>query len=246
MDFYFDAPGEKPFPGVVCIGVTDSSSPVAAASRGWLKGISPEEPRHALVLAIARDLRSGLPIAAWKTLALSIVMEFRTMATEDDFFWEATKLRESVGVQFVSMYYGAASCQGHGGAQSLPWLVAARCFGFPAKSIRQTPQQGPARLPNRRLQGSPGGGDGEAPVGRRSCQAVEFAGEGELGHPAHGCLHAGRRACLGLAPQTGLLPGAHRRGVPRRGNAVLSCVVLVVSPVAEQLTQTSHVLRPVP
>jgi len=81
---------------------------MVAAQRGWLKGISPEEARHALVFAIARDLRKGLPIDAWKTLVLSTTMEFRTMATEDDFFWEATKLRESVGAQYDSMYYSPA------------------------------------------------------------------------------------------------------------------------------------------
>lgn len=113
VDYYFDAPGDKPFPGVVCIGVTDASSPIAAANRGWLKGISPEEARHALVLAIARDLRKGLPIDGWKTMVLSTVVEFRKMNTDDDFFWEATKLRESIGAQYESMYYSAACHQGY-------------------------------------------------------------------------------------------------------------------------------------
>ena len=111
MDYYFDTPGNKPFPGMVCIGVTDTSSPIVPASRGWLKGISPEEARHALVLAIARDLRKGLPVDEWKTMVLSTVVEFRKMDTEDDLFWEATKLRESIGAQFETMYYSAACSQ---------------------------------------------------------------------------------------------------------------------------------------
>lgn len=112
MDFYFDEPGKKTFPGVVCIGVTDTSSPIALSNLGWLKGISPEEARHALVMAIARDMRKGLPVDEWKTVVLSTIAEFRTMTSDDDFFWEATKLRESIGAQFESMYYSAALSQG--------------------------------------------------------------------------------------------------------------------------------------
>jgi len=128
MDYYFDAPGNKPFPGMVCIGVTDASSPISAACRGWLKGISPEEARHALVLAIARDLRKGLPVDGWKTMVLSTVVEFRKMSTEDDFFWEATKLRESIGAQFETMYYSAACHQGfkRGGRRAADCMCMAR------------------------------------------------------------------------------------------------------------------------
>ena len=77
MEYYFAEPGHKPFPGVVCIGVSDNSSPIGVNSRGCLKGISPEEACHAFCFAIARDLQKGLPLDEWKTMVLSTVMEFR-------------------------------------------------------------------------------------------------------------------------------------------------------------------------
>ena len=112
MEYYFDEPGNKPFPGVVCIGVSDNASPIGVSSRGCLKGISPEEASHALIFAIARDLRKGLPLDEWKTMVLSTVMEFRKINSEDDFFWEAAKLREAIAVHFKTMTYSEAGCQG--------------------------------------------------------------------------------------------------------------------------------------
>lgn len=160
-DFYFKEPGNKPFPGVVCIGVTDTSSPIAAAQRGWLKGISPEEPRHALVFAIARDLRKGLPLDKWKILVLSATMEFRAMAAEDDFFWEATKLRESIGAQYDTMYYSPARCRGYERGVHEGSYVCLQACSWQQASI----QQGPASFPGGSFQSSPGGRDREAPIG---------------------------------------------------------------------------------
>lgn len=107
VDYYFDVPG-KPFPGVVTVGVLGQASPVVPGGLGWLKGISPEETRHAFLFAVARDIKKELPVGAWKQAALSVIMEYQFLESEEDYFWESTKIRESIGAQFETMYYSSA------------------------------------------------------------------------------------------------------------------------------------------
>ena len=87
VDYYFDVPG-KPFPGVVTVGVLGQASPVVPGGLGWLKGISPEETRHAFLFAVARDIKKELPVGPWKQVALSVIMECQFLESEEDYFWE--------------------------------------------------------------------------------------------------------------------------------------------------------------
>lgn len=86
MEYYFDDPAKvDAFPGIVTLAVDDTWSPQRAEARGLLKAVSPEEPRHALLLAIARDIQKGLPdesLVLWKRMVLSAVVEFRRLSTE--------------------------------------------------------------------------------------------------------------------------------------------------------------------
>ena len=53
------------------IGVAADLSPANVANLGDLKAISPEEPRHALVFAIARDIDNGMSdeqLMPWKSV----------------------------------------------------------------------------------------------------------------------------------------------------------------------------------
>jgi hypothetical protein len=98
------------FPTPVHIAVIGDLTPAVAGNLGNLKAISPEEPRHALVFAIARDIDAGLTddeLLWWKNLVVSAIITFKTVDTEDDIFWLATNARESVGAQFEVVYFSA-------------------------------------------------------------------------------------------------------------------------------------------
>lgn len=93
---------------VLHIGVVGEFSPVNAECRGNLKSTSPEEARHALILAIHRDIESGAStddLLLWRKLILSTVTTFTVYETEDDLFWAATNHREAIGAQFEVVYY---------------------------------------------------------------------------------------------------------------------------------------------
>ena len=92
------------------IAVTPDLSPDNDANLGNLKAISPEEPRHALIFAIARDIDNGMTDAElepWKTLSLSTTLHFKKVEHEDEIFWHATNCREAVGAQFEVVYYSS-------------------------------------------------------------------------------------------------------------------------------------------
>ena len=96
------------FPDVLHIGVVGEFSPVNSEYRGNLKSTSPEEARHALILAIHRDIESGAStddLLLWRKLILSTVTTFTVYETEDDLFWAATNHREAIGAQFEVVYY---------------------------------------------------------------------------------------------------------------------------------------------
>lgn len=109
MDYYFADPQKTDvFPGVVMIGTDATWDPCKPAARGLLRAISPEEPRHALLLAIARDVKAGMAeegLLLWRRLLLSVVTEFRRLSSEEDIFWAATNLRERVGADYETMYF---------------------------------------------------------------------------------------------------------------------------------------------
>ena len=111
MDYFFGKPttGIR-FPSAVIIGVTADLSPANVANLGHLKAISPEEPRHALVFAIARDIDNGMSdeqLMPWKVLSTSAVIEFRPVENDDDIFWSATNARESLGAQYEVAYFSS-------------------------------------------------------------------------------------------------------------------------------------------
>jgi hypothetical protein len=94
----------------VTLAVIGDLTPAVAGNLGNLKAISPEEPRHALVFAIARDIDAGLTddeLLPWKNLVVSAIITFKTVDTDDDIFWLATNARESVGAQFETVYFSA-------------------------------------------------------------------------------------------------------------------------------------------
>lgn len=109
VDYYFSDPNKTDvFPGIVMIATDACWDPCKPAARGLLRAISPEEPRHALILAIARDVKAGMPeegLLLWRRLLLSAVTEFRRLSTEEDVFWAATNLRERVGADYETMYF---------------------------------------------------------------------------------------------------------------------------------------------
>ena len=109
MDYYFSDPQKSDvFPGVVMIGTDATWDPCKPAARGLLRAISPEEPRHALILAIARDVKAGMPeegLLLWRCLLVSVITELCRLSTEEDVFWAATNLRERVGADCETMCF---------------------------------------------------------------------------------------------------------------------------------------------
>ena len=104
------------FPDVLQVGVVGEFSPVNSEYRGNLKSTSPEEARHALILAIHRDIESGASndeLLSWRKLVLSTVTTFTVYETEDDLFWAATNHREAIGAQFEVVYYSTAGPRGN-------------------------------------------------------------------------------------------------------------------------------------
>ena len=62
-----DASGKRAFPRF-------------SGGHGLLKGVCPEENRHAFIFAIARDIKKGEPdsiLLQWRNIALSTYIEFR-------------------------------------------------------------------------------------------------------------------------------------------------------------------------
>jgi hypothetical protein len=115
VEYYREYFFKQPTPGIsfgstVTFAVTHDLSPDVDANLGNLKAISPEEPRHALIFAIARDIDNGMTAAElepWKLLSLSTIIQFKKIEHDDELFWCATNCRESVGAQFEVVYYSS-------------------------------------------------------------------------------------------------------------------------------------------
>ena len=116
---------EKPAhaPGFIVIGVNSTSSPLNALTRGRLRAVSPEETRHALILAIKRDIDRKLPVDEWRRIALSSPVQFEAVE-EADMSWVAGAIRESVGAQYNAVYYSSVTPQIYTQQSPLPPVVS--------------------------------------------------------------------------------------------------------------------------
>ena len=78
MRFHFATP--RRFPAKLVVGLLGETTPVVSGGHGLLKGVCPEENRHAFIFAIARDIKKGEPdstLLQWRNIALSTYVEFR-------------------------------------------------------------------------------------------------------------------------------------------------------------------------
>jgi hypothetical protein len=153
------------FPTPVTIAVIGDLSPANAGSLGNLKAISPEEPRHALIFAIARDIDAGLSEAdllAWKNLVVSAIITFKAVATEDEIFWLSTNARESVGAQFKVVYFSAVPP-----CSELPPPSQSQLSYTPRPSSPTHLVAGAAYLPARHVHGHPRVNHRQTAVGSR-------------------------------------------------------------------------------
>jgi hypothetical protein len=115
VDYYTNYVFRAPTPGIrfsdrVTIAIDDLLTPANPAHLGKLKAISPPEPRHALVFAIARDIANGMSdddLLPWKVLATSVVITFTRVFSDDSIFCLATDARELVGHRCEVMAYSA-------------------------------------------------------------------------------------------------------------------------------------------
>jgi hypothetical protein len=108
IDYFLSGNQTMTFPGTLHVAVLGDLSPDRAPARGHLKSITPEEQRHALVLAIGRAITNGQSddeLTRWRHLLLSTIVTFTKYDTDDDLFWAATNQRESVGAQYEVVYY---------------------------------------------------------------------------------------------------------------------------------------------
>jgi hypothetical protein len=118
-----------PSPVTIAVNVDDLSS--AVFEPGSLKAISPEEPRHALIFAIARDIDAGSPTAelrAWRDLILSAIITFKTVTTDDEIFRLSTNARESIGAQFEVLYFSTVPPCSHLPTTAIPTILTRRVF----------------------------------------------------------------------------------------------------------------------
>ncbi len=98
LDKHFFQPSSRSFPGKISTGVSDTSNPLELPQLGWLNAISPEEPRHALLRALARDIhiRNGEEhFDEWRTTSADV--EFALLNTDDKATWKPCAIREMVG-----------------------------------------------------------------------------------------------------------------------------------------------------
>ena len=78
VQFFFATP--KCFPNKIVVGLLNDTTPAVTGQNGMLKGLSPEENRHAFIFAIARDIKNGVPdsiLEQWRNISLSTGVEFR-------------------------------------------------------------------------------------------------------------------------------------------------------------------------
>jgi len=113
MEYFY----REPRPGIsfesrLTIAVHHDSTPLNPGKLGNLKAMSPEEPRHALIFAIARDIDSGMSdeqLMPWKVLITSAILTFQKVDNEEDIFWHATNARESLGAQYEVVYFSSVT-----------------------------------------------------------------------------------------------------------------------------------------
>jgi hypothetical protein len=106
-DYFFNTLG-KAFPEPVRVACLGNCRPDRKEALGLLKAISPEEMRHAMLLAIARDIKKELDVSEWRTSCLSVIFTFAHVDNEDMLFTQAANERESVGARYESIYYTGA------------------------------------------------------------------------------------------------------------------------------------------
>lgn len=106
LQYHFKTPTR--FPLEIFVAVSQSSSPANKDHRGWLRAISPEEIRHAIIKAVARDIRAGLDIAGWRFVFLTTTMTFIPIESDDQLYWAAAKKRQEIGASYETMYPTAA------------------------------------------------------------------------------------------------------------------------------------------
>ena len=78
VQFFFATP--RSFPAKIVVGLLNDATPAVTGQNGMLKGLSPEENRHAFIFAIARDIKDGVPdstLQQWRNISLSTYVEFR-------------------------------------------------------------------------------------------------------------------------------------------------------------------------
>lgn len=102
VKFYFLKPAR--FPETIHVAVNDTSCPSNRDHRGWLRAISPEEIRHAMMKAAARDVRAKLPMDEWRFCMLTTTMIFTSHNSDDSVYWSAAKLRQEIGAAYETMY----------------------------------------------------------------------------------------------------------------------------------------------
>ena len=93
-DEMFEKPAHAP--GFIVVGVNSTSSPLNALTWSCLRAVSPEETRHALILAIKRDIDLKLPVDEWRRIVVSSPVQFEAV-DEADASWLAGAIRQSVG-----------------------------------------------------------------------------------------------------------------------------------------------------
>ena len=114
IDYFLSGNRQVTFPGPLHVAVLGDVSPVQPAARGHLKSTTPEEQRHALVIAIGRAIGSGqsdVELGKWRRLLLSTTVTFTKFDNDDDLFWAATNQRESVGAQYEVVYFSTVDCR---------------------------------------------------------------------------------------------------------------------------------------
>ena len=104
---------------------TTERHPGNVVSYGQMHLISPEEPLHAMLFAIARDIREGKEVEVlemWRTMVLSCVGTLIAVAP-DVAFWKASQHRENVGAEYEAVYFSTVSrLQLEVGIIFPPWL----------------------------------------------------------------------------------------------------------------------------
>ena len=102
MEYLFSKP--KHAPGFFTVAVNRLSDPRDPLARGGLRALCPEETRHAMVLAIKRDIDLRLPVEEWRRVVLSSPVQFEAVDEADE-VWVASVIREKVGALFEVVYY---------------------------------------------------------------------------------------------------------------------------------------------